>query len=454
MLTLNDGRSELWQWDTGRKLNVDVECSQVHFSNKVFGRSVDVDVVGGTAIIPDFLLQADKDILAWGFVGSPENGYTKISKVFKVNRRNKPSEYVFTPVDQMTMAEISAIAQSVRNDADAGKFNGKPGEPGAPGKSAYQYALDGGYTGTEEEFAEKLASESGGVTSWNDLTDRPFYSEPAFETIVFPDSFVNTETWQYYHEPINLGALAGVEEMLFYKGNVSVSDVENYIGAIWKGGFVGVTRNYFTRVDEVEVPEGVGLFNAKTIFLTMEDDGTETWDTCFNVFVLVVSKENEYGIPVGVYEYGYDTPGVWGSKGTISKTNYIPIPDEYLPSQELLGTIEINSTNSTLADKLNIRRFTVDLQEKVKTVFSKCGELNKSIMLTARIAGMAITCSCVYVRGGQALGFSDNLQFYMVNSAEDVELLCFSLRASFVETNYVRIMQLIEQYPLVLELYA
>ena len=30
---------------------------------------------------------------------------------------------------------------------------------GADGKSAYQYAVDGGYTGTEAEFAEKLAQE-------------------------------------------------------------------------------------------------------------------------------------------------------------------------------------------------------------------------------------------------------------------------------------------------------
>ena len=56
MLTLNDGRSELWQWDTGRTLTVDADCSQVHFSNKVFGRSIDVDVVDGAAIIPDVLL--------------------------------------------------------------------------------------------------------------------------------------------------------------------------------------------------------------------------------------------------------------------------------------------------------------------------------------------------------------------------------------------------------------
>ena len=133
MLTLNDGRAELWQWDTGRTLAVDSDCSQVHFSNKVFGRSIDVDVVDGVAIIPDVLLQTDKDLNVWAFVGTAENGYTKISKTFKVNRRNKPADYVFTPVEQTTIAEIYAIAQSVRDDADAGLFDGKPGENGRDG---------------------------------------------------------------------------------------------------------------------------------------------------------------------------------------------------------------------------------------------------------------------------------------------------------------------------------
>ena len=36
---------------------------------------------------------------------------------------------------------------------------GPAGPAGADGKSAYQYAVDGGYTGTEAEFAEKLAQE-------------------------------------------------------------------------------------------------------------------------------------------------------------------------------------------------------------------------------------------------------------------------------------------------------
>ena len=115
MLTLNDGRSELWQWDTGRKLAVDADCSQVHFSNKVFGRSIDVDVSYGVAIIPDILLQTDKDLNVWAFVGTAENGYTKISKTFKVNRRNKPADYVFTPVEQTAINQLKSDLANLEN---------------------------------------------------------------------------------------------------------------------------------------------------------------------------------------------------------------------------------------------------------------------------------------------------------------------------------------------------
>ena len=118
MLTLNDGRSELWQWDTGRTLSVDADCSQVHFSNKVFGRSIDVDVIDGTAIIPDVLLQTDKDLNVWAFVGTAENGYTKISKTLTVNRRNKPADYVFTPPDQTTLSELVGRIDRIEESQD------------------------------------------------------------------------------------------------------------------------------------------------------------------------------------------------------------------------------------------------------------------------------------------------------------------------------------------------
>ena len=120
MLTLNDGRSELWQWDTGRTLTVDTDCSQVHFSNKVFGRSIDVNVADGVAIIPDVLLQTDKDLNVWAFSGTAENGYTKISKTLKVNRRNKPADYVFTPPDQTSLEEIKERVSYLESMQDPG----------------------------------------------------------------------------------------------------------------------------------------------------------------------------------------------------------------------------------------------------------------------------------------------------------------------------------------------
>ena len=120
MLDLNDGRDELWQWDTGRTLIVDTDCSQVHFSNKVFGRSIDVNVANGVAFIPDVLLQTDKDLNVWAFSGTAENGYTKISKTFKVNRRNKPADYVFTPPDQTSLEEIKERVSHLESMQDPG----------------------------------------------------------------------------------------------------------------------------------------------------------------------------------------------------------------------------------------------------------------------------------------------------------------------------------------------
>ena len=178
MLTLNDGRSELWQWDTGRKLTVDADCSQVHFSNKVFGRSIDVDVVNSVAVIPDILLQTDKDLTAWAFVGTAENGYTKISKVFKVNKRNKPADYVFTPPEQTTLEEIKekldylesiqdpdAIKNSVEDyldqnpvEAPVQSVNGKTGEVELTAEDVGAISRNDLQEATNEALAQAKAS--------------------------------------------------------------------------------------------------------------------------------------------------------------------------------------------------------------------------------------------------------------------------------------------------------
>ena len=57
---------------------------------------------------------------------------------------------------------------------------GPSGAAGSPGKSAYEYAQEGGYTGTEEEFGPDLNNAiqggggSGGSTAWKDIEGNPF----------------------------------------------------------------------------------------------------------------------------------------------------------------------------------------------------------------------------------------------------------------------------------------
>ena len=56
---------------------------------------------------------------------------------------------------------------------------GAAGADGADGKSAYAYAQDGGYTGTEAEFAEKLAAEYAGI-SWSETGEVVVLPETEF----------------------------------------------------------------------------------------------------------------------------------------------------------------------------------------------------------------------------------------------------------------------------------
>jgi hypothetical protein len=52
--------------------------------------------------------------------------------------------------------EASETAEALMQAKESGELNGKDGEPG---KSAYDYAKEGGYIGTEAQFAAKLAQE-------------------------------------------------------------------------------------------------------------------------------------------------------------------------------------------------------------------------------------------------------------------------------------------------------
>lgn len=101
-ITLADGRGALWQWDTGRRVKItDGDgVKQIHYQNRCFGCSVDVDVEDdGTAIIPAELLQDWHPLTAYAYITDDTGAYTMVQQDFIVHKRAKPAGYVYTPTE-------------------------------------------------------------------------------------------------------------------------------------------------------------------------------------------------------------------------------------------------------------------------------------------------------------------------------------------------------------------
>ena len=212
----------LFQWESGRRLQIiplqNMRVDSVHFSNPedsvalvVKPKEVDGMMI---ADIPNVLLQKGSNLVVYSVNVSSDCVETLRESVFSVRNRAKPSDYVYTetevlsysylakriedlegeglakaveaylkenPVQAGATKEEAAQIEQNRTDIEqlnnnklskdelntaidsaltlakaSGEFDGENGEPG---KTAYQYAKDGGYTGTESEFATKLAKE-------------------------------------------------------------------------------------------------------------------------------------------------------------------------------------------------------------------------------------------------------------------------------------------------------
>lgn len=162
-IKLADGRSELWQWDTGRKITFDdANIKQAHFQNHAngYGRTIDVDVEAGAAKIPDELLQAALPLTVYAYIGEESDGYTKVERVFTVKPRKRPAEYVFTPADQLTLRKLESMIGNLADLTTTAKNNlvaaineaAKTGSGGAgsidlrTADGYIQYSSDGGAT--------------------------------------------------------------------------------------------------------------------------------------------------------------------------------------------------------------------------------------------------------------------------------------------------------------------
>ena len=92
-----------------------------------------------------------------GADGQPgENGTDGYSPTANVTQTDNGATITITDKNGTTTATVTNGKDGADGNPGA---DGSPGKDGVDGKSAYQYAQDGGYTGTEAEFAEKLAQE-------------------------------------------------------------------------------------------------------------------------------------------------------------------------------------------------------------------------------------------------------------------------------------------------------
>lgn len=111
MIELLDGRSHLYQWDTGRKVLLKSGYDRVHIRNSISSPAIPVDVVVEddnkyTAVIPDEFLQETKDIVVYAISVDKDGEFTSISKAFQVEAKPKPADYVYTPTEQITMKKL------------------------------------------------------------------------------------------------------------------------------------------------------------------------------------------------------------------------------------------------------------------------------------------------------------------------------------------------------------
>lgn len=160
-ITIADGRGALWQWDTGRRVKItDGDgVKQIHYQNRCFGRSVDVDVGDdGTAIIPDELLQDCHTLTAYVYVTDDTGAYTMVQQDFVIHKRAKPAGYVYTPTDQMALqtiqrqiGDLSALTTEAKENLVAAineaAASGGAGSMDLRVADGYiQYSTDGGST--------------------------------------------------------------------------------------------------------------------------------------------------------------------------------------------------------------------------------------------------------------------------------------------------------------------
>lgn len=172
--------------------------------------------------------------------------------------------------------------------------DGAPGTPGADGKSAYESAQDGGYTGTETQFntdlaevgnkQDKITGAKGKYLGFTDTDTLGAVSLPSASTgskgiTYLVDSYERTDT----DKAVTPKALNGVYKLVKDKADKSVSKAATLTAAGWSNGVqtlavsgVTATANGSLRIAQSATDEQFAAWGAAQPRVTAQTAGSLT----------------------------------------------------------------------------------------------------------------------------------------------------------------------------------
>lgn len=195
MLSIYDGRSHFWQWDSDQRLTVaSASTCEVHFHNPDGDTALTLDTYthnGKTVVdVPNILLQNEGRITAWIFICVGDE-CTVFEKTFEVWHRQKPADYVYTETQLKSWNDKLNLQQGAEN-AGAHMIVGEDGNvaPRQPGALTLTGAVEAEYNGSKAVEVEIPVQQPLTITKGDDTTT---YDGSAPAAVDVPDVFIVRE---------------------------------------------------------------------------------------------------------------------------------------------------------------------------------------------------------------------------------------------------------------------
>lgn len=123
-----NGKDHFWQWDEGQRLLLTgfQAGTQVHFSytndddtgaKPVVSYESDIGVC---ANVPRHILQLSGRLHVYVYEINGTEKHTALHKVFQVNAREKPDDYIYTPAEQQTWENLYQQINELKNLVSSG----------------------------------------------------------------------------------------------------------------------------------------------------------------------------------------------------------------------------------------------------------------------------------------------------------------------------------------------